>query len=322
MKRIHQVEMKLKTENYEILELKILKDQTFDLPISKSIKPAPVVYVLEGRIQPSEGQTQLEKGKYFIIQNQDNGRNICAVENTTILLITSIKKPEEPYPLSGNDEVLNTRASYGKAIAQDILAAQPIHQSRLDALIETIKTKDPFEGDSFNVYSDLFLSIFSALPLEPLKLSKTYSAYLCAKWVKHAPLPEKAIEEVLYYIEKVYSEIFMPKIQSPIVREAIYWTLLSTGEKKSVQFIADRLYVNRTHLSERFKQLAQISLSDYILRVKMTGAMLLLIDKNLAQSDVMDILGYKDENHFVRKFKSFYNMTPNEFTKRYYFLGN
>ena len=290
--------------------------------MSKSIKHLPVMYILEGSIQQSEGQKPLEKGEYLIIPNQEMGGDIHALENATMVLITSISKIEETNLLLDKSRLINARASYGKAIANDILASQPIKQKYIDALIETVKTKDPFEGDSFNIYSDLFLSIFSHLPLEPLKLSKTYSAYLCAKWVQHALIPEKAIEEVIHYIEKLYSEIFMPDIQTPIVRNAIYWTLLNTGERKSVQLIADKLYMNRTHLSERFKQLAHISLSDYILHIKMAGAKLLLIDKNLSQSDVIDILGYKDESHFVRTFKKIYDMTPNEFVKRYGHLGN
>ena len=298
-------------DQYDVHELHVEKNQMIKLPSTHARSSKNVLVVLEGRLVHGEKQTMIEPGHYVVVAESDINQHMRALEQSKLLIIAAKPNKQKHQSASG---------STGKAIAKQILAGEPVEAHLIDALTDHLKKHDPFEGDLFNQYTDLFLSIISELPLEPLKLSKSYCARLSAKWVASGENVNQSINEVVQFIANVYKEVFLPHANIPIVREAVYWTLYNNGERKTVQYIAECLYTNRTHLSERFKQLGGISLSDYIHRVKMYGAMLLLIDDTLSASDVMEILGYKDESHFNRTFKAFSGITPNTFRKRYLFV--
>lgn len=297
-------------EQYDVQELLVEENQMIKMPSTHARASKKVLVVLEGKLIHSEKKTMIEPGRYVVAAESDINQHMRALEQSKLLIITS---------LTNNQPHQSIHNSVGKAIANRILAGEPIEVQLIEALVETLKKHDPFEGDLFNQYADLFLNIFSELPLEPLKLSKTYCARLCAKWVVNELNVNQSINQAIHFIANVYQDVFLPHVKSTLVKEAVYWTLYNNGQKKTVQYIAECLFMNRTHLSERFKQLAGISLSNYILRVKMYGAMLLLIDDTLSPSDILEILGYKDDSHFIKMFKEFVGITPNEFRKRYFF---
>lgn len=299
-------------DQYDVHELHVEKNQKIKLPSTHARSSKNVLVVLEGRLVHSEKQTMIEPGHYVVVAESDINQHMRALEQSRLLVIAA---------LSSKQNYNSPGFSVGKEIAKRILAGEPVDALLIDALTEPLKKHDPFEGDLFNQYTDLFLSIMTELPLEPLKLSKSYCARLSAKWVASGEDVNQSINEVVHFIANVYKEFFLPHANIPLVREAVYWTLYNNGERKTVQYIAECLYTNRTYLSERFKQLTGMSLSNYIQRVKMYGAMLLLIDKSLKTPDIIEILGYKDEAHFLQSFKKFSGMTPVEYTRRFGHLG-
>ena len=56
-----------------------------------------------------------------------------------------------------------------------------------------------------------------------------------------------------------------------------------------------------------------VNQEQYINKLKIDHARILLEDKSLSISDIADTIGYQDSNYFSRVFKKIYNITPKEY---------
>lgn len=81
----------------------------------------------------------------------------------------------------------------------------------------------------------------------------------------------------------------------------------------SLQSIADYMYMHPVHISRIFKLETGENLSDYVLRLKMERASALLADPSLKIYEVALQLGYQNPNYFIKVFKKYYSLTPQEF---------
>lgn len=309
--------LKAKTSSLELIEIEVLQGQKIVWPSTGVIQNNSLLYVLSGELlQPNK--VALNRGGCIALNDLEALSEFRVSQSTRLLLITSPQNMNESNtPIHKMNPSSDARVQCGRAIALSIQKAETIHASEVDALLSTLNSRAPFEGDLLNRYTELYLSVLSELPLEPLRLSKSYCARICGHWTLSHEASAETFHGVIAFIAKLYNELFLPNCQVKLVQEAIELTLTNTTEKKTVQYISDKLFVNRTHLSERFKQLTGISLSAYITRVKMYGAMLLLLDNTLSLSDVLDILGYKDEQHFNNNFKKNMGYTPSEYVRRF-----
>lgn len=82
----------------------------------------------------------------------------------------------------------------------------------------------------------------------------------------------------------------------------------------SVEKIASSLNLNRSYVSRIFSKKQEITIQDYIIRVRMIKAKELLIKGNSVQTTAKTI-GYLDQFQFSKAFKKFYGEAPNFFKK-------
>lgn len=80
--------------------------------------------------------------------------------------------------------------------------------------------------------------------------------------------------------------------------------------------IAAFLHFNPAYLSRLFKKETGLSLSDYIMDLRMKQAKRLLSESDLKVSDVAEITGYRNFSYFSKLFKKQEGYTPQEFRKR------
>ncbi len=165
--------------------------------------------------------------------------------------------------------------------------------------------------------NDFILELITPLSFSPILLPKANVAYLCATWILEQENQFEALVKTVVQIGVVYQELYYPSIHSPIVRNAIYEVLAPSIHQKTVKYISDKLYLNQSHLSTTFKKYTGISLSEYIKRVKLYGAMWMLSEQNYDLDDILDIIGYKDEQHFIRIFKEKTGFLPNTYQHLY-----
>jgi two-component system response regulator YesN len=88
---------------------------------------------------------------------------------------------------------------------------------------------------------------------------------------------------------------------------------LHLGDDISLQTVADSVTLHPAYLSAIYKKETGMKLSEYILQQRMKKAADLLIDSNLKIYEITEKLGYQHPPYFIKVFKQFYGVTPQEF---------
>lgn len=78
----------------------------------------------------------------------------------------------------------------------------------------------------------------------------------------------------------------------------------------SLKTVADNLFMNKTYISEVFKQKTGISFIEYLTMVKMERAKILISLNNLKTYEIAEKIGYKDAEYFSKVFKKYTGMSP------------
>ena len=76
------------------------------------------------------------------------------------------------------------------------------------------------------------------------------------------------------------------------------------------------LNVSRTLIYTAFSKHNSIGIAQYIRDLKIKKAILLLNDGQLSIKEIAYKTGFIDSNHFIKVFKSYYNITPKEYQKQ------
>lgn len=111
-------------------------------------------------------------------------------------------------------------------------------------------------------------------------------------WTEHKRQDEHVIFEVVKYVDAHYADDL------------------------TLQNIAERFFLSREYISRKFKQQFQENLSDYIERIRMNKAKLLLLNPQYRIVQIADLVGYRDEKYFSKVFKKLEGISPNEYRKR------
>ncbi|ALS26382.1 two-component system response regulator [Paenibacillus sp. 32O-W] len=84
----------------------------------------------------------------------------------------------------------------------------------------------------------------------------------------------------------------------------------------SLRAIADYVHMHPTHLSKIYKQETGQGLSDYLMQVRMEKACALLSGSQLKVYEICEEIGYLDPAYFIKVFRKFYGVTPQEYRDR------
>ncbi|QJD81982.1 response regulator [Cohnella herbarum] len=98
-----------------------------------------------------------------------------------------------------------------------------------------------------------------------------------------------------------------------VVRKIQEFVRKHLGEDVSLLAIADHMYMHPVHVSRIYKLVAGENLSDYVLRLKMERAVELLTGSTLKNYEIALRLGYQNPNYFIKVFKKYYSVTPQEY---------
>jgi AraC-like DNA-binding protein len=88
------------------------------------------------------------------------------------------------------------------------------------------------------------------------------------------------------------------------------------SEPISTEKMAGEFYLSRPYLSSRFRQETGETLTDFILREKTEEAKRLLRWSDKSAAAIGTYLGFSSHGHFIRVFKKYAGMTPNEYRVR------
>ncbi|MBS5522032.1 MAG: helix-turn-helix domain-containing protein [Clostridiales bacterium] len=102
-----------------------------------------------------------------------------------------------------------------------------------------------------------------------------------------------------------------------IIEETKVFIKDNIGQELSRDEVAANVFLNPDYLSRIFKKETGYSVSEYILKMRMSVACELLVKTDLSVSKIAMSCGYSHMAHFSKMFKKDTGMTPNEYRNRY-----
>lgn len=104
---------------------------------------------------------------------------------------------------------------------------------------------------------------------------------------------------------------------SNVIEDTIQFILTRFDEDLSREEIAEHVHLNSAYLSRLFKKETGLSLSDYILKVRIDKAKVLLREPNNKISKIAESVGYNHFSHFAKMFKKLVGQSPQEYRRGY-----
>lgn len=86
-------------------------------------------------------------------------------------------------------------------------------------------------------------------------------------------------------------------------------------ERITLRSLADRFFMSQPHLSAEFRRVFGTSPIDYVLRLRMNHACLLMKNQNLRLANIAEQVGYDDPAYFSRLFKKRLGISPRRYRR-------
>ena len=103
------------------------------------------------------------------------------------------------------------------------------------------------------------------------------------------------------------------KEYSAVVAECMNYIEFNLQEELTLNYLAERLNMNASSLSAKFKKEVGCTITDYINQKRVKASLILLVTTNLPIGEVAEKVGYINENYYSRIFKKLQGMTPREY---------
>ncbi|GIO89547.1 response regulator [Paenibacillus lactis] len=189
-----------------------------------------------------------------------------------------------------------------------------------DKLEQILKELSLAHSQSQEHVTEAFFFIYSSLSAYAHKNGRSLSDYLGASLADVTGLSQctnaatlgKWVNQVLPLLEQS-AERATRSDRSAAVSRMKRFIREHLSEDISLQAIADHMYMHPVHVSRLFKMETGSNLSDYVLRLKMERAAEMLADHSLKNFEIALKLGYQNPNYFIRVFKKYYSVTPQEY---------
>jgi len=189
-----------------------------------------------------------------------------------------------------------------------------------DKLEQILKELSLAHSQSQEHVTEAFFFIYSSLSAYAHKNGRSLSDYLGASLADVTGLSQctnaatlsKWVNQVLPLLEQS-AERATRSDRNAAVSRMKRFIREHLSEDISLQAIADHMYMHPVHVSRLFKMETGSNLSDYVLRLKMEQAAEMLADHSLKNFEIALKLGYQNPNYFIRVFKKYYSVTPQEY---------
>ncbi len=129
-------------------------------------------------------------------------------------------------------------------------------------------------------------------------------------------IPHSLLEYALSFFVRPQS-LASPKPDNlTLVNNILKYVDENYAEKISLEEIAKENYVSYNYLSQTFAKTVGTTFSKYLVGVRLRHAVDMLIRSDLSISEISYKCGFNNVNYFIKTFKSYYELTPNEYRKK------
>jgi len=127
------------------------------------------------------------------------------------------------------------------------------------------------------------------------------------------------LEAYKSYIKKEIT-VFLKKVkrasaskENSIIYEIEKYVVANFNRDVKLQELSERFYISREYISRRFKKEFQVTITDYLTKIRVEKAKSLLVNSSLKIYEIANLIGYQDDKYFRKLFKKTVGVTPNEY---------
>lgn len=125
-------------------------------------------------------------------------------------------------------------------------------------------------------------------------------------------------QEVIHIFKKTidYISTYEPSRASLVASKACdYIKTNYMNPELSVNDVATDQFINQTYLRTMFKEEMNLTVSDYITKIRLENAREMLKKKQYLLADIAEKVGYSDASYFSKSFKKFFGLSPSQFER-------
>jgi len=124
--------------------------------------------------------------------------------------------------------------------------------------------------------------------------------------------------ELLFLIERVFSvpqeaDGSVLTAASDDVADVIMYLHAHYSQKVTIDDLTRTFHVNRTTLTERFREATGVPIITYLIQLRVRMAAMLLRDTQLSIVEILHRVGFNDPTHFGRTFRKYVGYSPSEY---------
>lgn len=102
----------------------------------------------------------------------------------------------------------------------------------------------------------------------------------------------------------------------PTVQQAMVYLTHHYTENVSLSMTADAVHMNAMYFSRLFKQTVGMTFTDFLIKLRMDKAKILLRSDDMKVFEVAHAVGYDNDKYFIRLFKRSTGLTPDAFRRK------
>jgi AraC-like DNA-binding protein len=127
--------------------------------------------------------------------------------------------------------------------------------------------------------------------------------------------------EILFLIQYIYTDAEdTTKLEvtkfSDEINEIILYLHTHYERKISIEELTEEFHINRTTLTDKFTKSTGMSATEYLIRLRVKMAAIMLRDTMLPISEISYRVGFNDLTHFGRMFRKHMGYSPSEYRKK------
>ena len=130
--------------------------------------------------------------------------------------------------------------------------------------------------------------------------------------------------EILFFLQYIYTdmenatkhEVIKLSHESNQINEIILYLHTHYERKISIEELTEEFHINRTTLGDKFTRSIGMPVIEYLIRLRVKMAAIMLRDTMLPISELAYRVGFNDITHFGRMFRKHMGYSPSEYRKK------